>query len=226
MHREWILDSGSSSHATPDPTVFTSWSRDSPGMMLTMANKSTSKVDVRGTAEVRLDGGTLTLNGARLVRGLGANLISLGQLVREGYSFNQIFITIESPDRTLSFNAELTDDSVWIIREALRPARLLCYTIPTSNTAIRPEVVATSVEAAERDNSLLSLGRRTPHTVTGTMESWHRHLGHLNERDIAALTRDPRTGIRISGVKLLGFYDTCKAAKMVKKPFKPMTRYT
>ncbi|KAL1955816.1 hypothetical protein VTO42DRAFT_8055 [Malbranchea cinnamomea] len=161
-----------------------------------MVNKSTSKVGALGAAEVHLDGGTLIMNDARLVKGLGANLISLGQLVREGYSFNKTayngshFMTIESRYRALSFDAELTDDSVWIVWEAPKPARLLCYAIPTSNAAIRPEVVAASVEVAEKDDSLLSLGQQTAHTVTGTMGFWHRRLGHLDERDIATLVRD------------------------------------
>ncbi|KAL1957290.1 hypothetical protein VTO42DRAFT_6196 [Malbranchea cinnamomea] len=48
------------------------------------------------------------------------------------------------------------------------------------------------------------------------MGFWHRRLGHLDERDIATLARDPPTGIMISGVKLLGFCDTSEAAPMIK----------
>ncbi|KAL1954485.1 hypothetical protein VTO42DRAFT_1127 [Malbranchea cinnamomea] len=115
---EWILNIGSSSHATFDPIVFTSWSRKSPQTTLTMANKSTSRVEAEDNVEVPIGRRTLPLRNVHLVKDLGANLISLGQLIREGFTFRQTtcnrnhYMLVESPDQSCSFKAELTKDSV------------------------------------------------------------------------------------------------------------------
>ncbi|KAL1953507.1 hypothetical protein VTO42DRAFT_2641 [Malbranchea cinnamomea] len=168
-----------------------------------MANKSTSGVEAEGNVEVPIDGGTLLLTNVRLVKDL-----------------------VESPNRSHFFEAELTKDSVWVVKEVPPPARLLCYAVPIINQNLQPDLVAMNITTARKNDSLLSLVRRYPKTVSAPLTVWHKRLAHLNDRDIATLAKDPRTGIQVNGVKLLGLYDTCKKAKMTKKPFKPMTRCT
>lgn len=56
-----------------------------------------------------------------------------------------------------------------------------------------------------------------------TMMNWHQYLGHLNMYDICVLVKDPQLGIKIKGVKKLGFCKICKKVKQIWRLFQPAT---
>ncbi|KAJ3561473.1 hypothetical protein NP233_g10170 [Leucocoprinus birnbaumii] len=85
-----ILDCGATSHMFAEKRYFSTMTPETSGEYVTVGGNNRVPVDGRGSVRFRanLDDGilTVTLNNALFLPGLGANLVSLGALHREGAS--------------------------------------------------------------------------------------------------------------------------------------------
>ena len=85
--KDWILDSGCSFHVTPTKAWFESFVSVDNGHVL-LGNNKACKVMGSGTIRLKMfDGTERVLKEVRYVPELKRNLISLGVLDQEGYSF-------------------------------------------------------------------------------------------------------------------------------------------
>ncbi|KAL5764004.1 hypothetical protein ACOSQ2_016598 [Xanthoceras sorbifolium] len=81
----WILDSGASFHATPCREIMENYVSGNFGKVH-LADDETLKIVGKGDIRLKLpNGSTWKLQGVRHIPGLKRNLISIGQLDREGY---------------------------------------------------------------------------------------------------------------------------------------------
>lgn len=212
---EWVLDSGSGTHATPQSLDDSS----SEATVLRMANGGLSHATSTGLKRLTLDNATINLRSTHHVPNLETNLVSLGQLVRDGWTFRQFSsegfegICLESADKTMSFEAILNDDNIYVIRPNTGyPIYAVC------NDEVRPASEGVVMVQSQRYDG--------PNPRTDTMDNWHRRWAHLSARSILKLAADPRLGIKIKGPKEITFCETCQKVKQTTKPFSPATRTT
>lgn len=230
--KEWILNSGSSSHATPDKDLIRVDSTK-PNVTLMMANGSTSQVSAIGEVKIPLDGTELALNNVRYVPELDVNLVSFSRLVKTGFTYTQLnysdqhSMLLESPNGTYSFKALITEQNILVIQPPAILENIIRYTLPTSPAEIDPAFVAQELLKPLPD-PLLAQSNPSIHPIQRyTMDQWHRLLGHMNANNITRLARDPRLHMEVIGPKVLSRCDTCARAKMHHTPFnKRMTRCT
>lgn len=220
-----ILDSGAGGHISPHPVSNPVNRRHN---RLIMANGQTSNIHSTGERSIPVDTGILHLENVRHVPAVTHNLISMGQLFRDGWDVRRIneptrsYLFMESPDHKTSFKANLSNDSIFLI-ERQDPN-------PVSSVfafSVREGRVSTINDGTDngdiiRTNEHTSL----PSVREDTMEVWHRRLGHISIDAIKTLARDPRLGIRIKGPKMLPFCPICHRAKQTTKSFKTAPRVT
>ena len=82
--RLWILDSGASSHMTPNKSFFVNMIKASTKVFI--ANNASLPVLGVGDCYLKLQGKMFTINGVLWVPDLKANLLSVKQIVNKGYS--------------------------------------------------------------------------------------------------------------------------------------------
>ncbi|KAL1189499.1 Retrovirus-related Pol polyprotein from transposon TNT 1-94 [Cardamine amara subsp. amara] len=87
LENEWIMDTGCSYHMTHKKEWFEELSEDVGGSVR-MGNKTTSKVQGIGSVKIRNgDGSTVRLTHVRYIPDMDRNLLSMGTLEEQGFSF-------------------------------------------------------------------------------------------------------------------------------------------
>ncbi|EER40328.1 conserved hypothetical protein [Histoplasma capsulatum H143] len=148
--------------------------------------------------------------------------MSLGKLVRQGYTFKQSAygnnhaILVMSSDRMFSFTVKLNGNDIYEVEKPPMLKDLIRFAMPNGN--FEP------VNTAQEKDGILALPRVDKKVMELTIMQWHQKLGHLNPADIAKMAADPRLGMWIKGPRALPFCKVCVQAKMKRPTFAPMSR--
>jgi len=121
---DWMIDSCASHHMTGNRGAFASYKSLNPNISVNPTHGHKGRPIGIGSVTLQLEGGELTLENVKHIPTLPTNIISLGQLVGEGYrlggstpEFNQ-HLTFSSPDGR-EFRAELADNDVFRLRSRI-----------------------------------------------------------------------------------------------------------
>ena len=130
-----MIDSCASHHMTGNRCAFAFYKSLNPNISVNPTHGHKGKPMGIGSVTLQLEGGELTLENVKHIPTLPTNIISLGQLVREGYriggstpGFNQ-HLTFSSPDGR-EFRAELADNDVFQLRSCLAASTTESKTSP------------------------------------------------------------------------------------------------
>ncbi|EGC48719.1 nucleolar protein NOP2 [Histoplasma capsulatum var. duboisii H88] len=222
----WILDSGSGAHATPHKDLVVAKPQKYT-VKLEMADGSVVPAAAIGDTMISVEGADMLLSGVRYVPKLEVNLMSMGKLVRQGFTFKQLAygnnhaMLFMSPDRTFSFTAKLNENDIYEVEKPPTFKDLICFAL--SNGKFEPANAMTDDSATD---AIMALPKNDIKVIELTMMQWHQKLGHLNPADIAKMAADPRLGMRIIGQRTLPFCKVCVQAKMTRPTFAPMIRAT
>ncbi|EDN07098.1 conserved hypothetical protein [Histoplasma mississippiense (nom. inval.)] len=222
----WILDSGAGAHATPHKDLVVAKPQKYT-VKLEMADGTIVPAAAIGDTKITVEGADMLLTGVRYVPKLEVNLMSMGKLVRQGFTFKQLAygsnhaVLFMSPDRTFSFTAKLNDNDIYEVEK--RPTFKDLIRFALSNGKFEP---VNAMADDRTTDAILALPNNDIKVIELTMTQWHQKLGHLNPADIARMAADPRLGMRIIGQRALPFCKVCVQAKMTRPTFAPMTRAT
>ncbi|OAT09892.1 hypothetical protein, variant [Blastomyces gilchristii SLH14081] len=114
----WILDSGSGAHATPHRDLVVA-KPQKVKVMLEMADGTVVPAAAIEDTKIPVEGADMLLNDVCYVPKLEVNLMSMGKLVRQGYTYKQLTygnnhaMLIMSPDRMFSFTARLNENDIY-----------------------------------------------------------------------------------------------------------------
>ncbi|EDN05370.1 predicted protein [Histoplasma mississippiense (nom. inval.)] len=193
----WILDSGVGAHATPHKDLVVARPQKYI-VKLEMADGMVVPAAVIGDTKIAVEGADMLLSGIRYVPKLEVNLMSMGKLVRQGFTFKQLAygsnhaVLFMSPDRTFSFTAKLNENDIYEVEKPPTFKDLIRFAL--SNGKFEP------VNAVVDDNpsdAILALPNNDIKVVELTMAQWHQKLEHLNPADISRMAADPHLGMRI-----------------------------
>ncbi|EDN04276.1 conserved hypothetical protein [Histoplasma mississippiense (nom. inval.)] len=222
----WILDSGAGAHATPHKDLVVAKPQKYT-VKLEMADGTIVPAAAIGDTKITVEGADMLLTGVRYVPKLEVNLMSMGKLVRQGFTFKQLAygsnhaVLFMSPDRTFSFTAKLNDNDIYEVEKPPTFKDLIRFAL--SNGKFEP---VNAMADDRTTDAILALPNNDIKVIELTMTQWHQKLGHLNPADIARMAADPRLGMRIIGQRALPFCKVCVQAKMTRPTFAPMTRAT
>ena len=190
----WCLDSGATSHLSNSTLDFDAI-HDETGIELNLANGSSTSIRARG--EVSLRANVLgkvkdfRLIDALHVPDLRTNLLSVGRITDKGYKV--IF------NRNTATVCD-SQDAVILIADRMNGLYYVRDAMSRSSNEVG--------EAACHSSEVESL------------ETWHRRLGHLNERYLLEAARnESMLGIKLATPEGKLTCSTCVKAKMTKTPF-------
>ncbi|KMW68028.1 hypothetical protein, variant [Blastomyces dermatitidis ATCC 18188] len=169
----WILDSGSGAHATPHRDLVVA-KPQKVKVMLEMADGTVVPAAAIGDTKIPVEGADMLLNDVRYVPKLEVNLMSMGKLVRQGYTYKQLTygnnhaMLIMSPDRMFSFTARLNENDIYEMERPVTYRDLIRFAMP--NGDFEP---ANTLRA--KDDTILALPERNDTKVIElTMMQWHQ----------------------------------------------------
>jgi hypothetical protein len=143
---DWMIDSCASHHMTGNRGAFAFYKPLNPNISINSTYGHRGRPIGIGSVALQLEGGELTLKNVKHIPTLPTNIISLGQLVREGYriggstpEFNQ-HLTFSSPDGR-EFRAELADNDVFQLRS--------CVAASTTESKTSPMVLLGSTPVSD-----------------------------------------------------------------------------
>lgn len=122
QHRQWILDSGATTHLARDPESFSDLNKRQCGT-LNLANESSTPIAGKGTVsfdtEVFGDKRTVTLSRASHVPDLRANLISVSKIADHGCDvvFRKKGAVVVNADGNIELEADRIGD-LYFVRES------------------------------------------------------------------------------------------------------------
>lgn len=172
---KWILDTGANQNST---YLVDRVQQSSPPLSphsLRTVNGSAAKVHAIGKVDIPTTSETLTLNDVRLVPDLEVNVISLGQLLRKGYTMSHVIddrgahvLHVESSDKLSCLTADLRYDNVFVVNEMIpfyppsrRAQDLLAMDLPSRILSV--------MEVNSKDTSFLSRGNGPNRVKTDTL---------------------------------------------------------
>ena len=84
---DWFIDSGASRHLSPHRELLSDFT-EADGPEISVANNERLRVVGSGTAYINIDGVDIAIRKVMLVPGLGANLLSVGEMIKAGNVIN------------------------------------------------------------------------------------------------------------------------------------------
>ncbi|EDN08130.1 hypothetical protein HCAG_04640 [Histoplasma mississippiense (nom. inval.)] len=185
----WYLDTGCSGNITPNMEVLSSLRPSDDGNFAEDANGGSIRTKAVGEANVMLNGSTLRLNETNYTPDVASNLVSFGQLLCDGFDFE---LLRGEDSKMYGFKIKAPDGEV--------------FYATMNNSRVFP--IHGTKEAA-----IAAVAKSVVPNLANTLFAWHVRLGHLNERDILKLAKDPQSGIVIKGDLKMPFCETCKLSK-------------
>ncbi|EDN02358.1 hypothetical protein HCAG_00222 [Histoplasma mississippiense (nom. inval.)] len=185
----WYLDTGCSGNITPNMEVLSSLRPSDDGNFAEDANGGSIRTKAVGEANVMLNGSTLRLNETNYTPDVASNLVSFGQLLCDGFDFE---LLRGEDSKMYGFKIKAPDGEV--------------FYATINNSRVFP--IHGTKEAA-----IAAVAKSVVPNLANTLFAWHVRLGHLNERDILKLAKDPQSGIVIKGDLKMPFCETCKLSK-------------
>ncbi|OAS99546.1 uncharacterized protein BDCG_16193 [Blastomyces dermatitidis ER-3] len=134
----WILDSGSGAHATPHRDLVVA-KPQKVKVMLEMADGTVVPAMAIGDTKIPVEGADMLLSSVRYIPKLEVNLMSMGKLIHQGYTFKQLTygnnhtILLMSPDRMFSFTARLNDRDIYEIEKPVTHRDLIRFAMPNGD---------------------------------------------------------------------------------------------
>lgn len=191
----WIIDSGSSSHLTPDKKIFEKINPTTE-CSLRMADKSTTEITGIGTAKITTiingEQTDISANETMYCPELRNNLLSVSKMCDKGFTV------------TFSRDEAIIKNSDGLMLKGERTGNL--YTL----------------KGVQEDPTAAVASQSLDSKSTADIMRWHDRLGHLNFMDLVkAIKNNTLTGVNISGkidVKDL-VCDTCAKGKLKAAPF-------
>lgn len=209
-NNSWYIDSGATNHMCNDAQIMHDIEVDKP-LEVYVANGERLLTAGRGKVQVNVGSSVKTISNVFYVPKLSANLLSVSELTRKGYS--------------VSFDSKCC--KIFDDEEVVATASYICgvYQLNINSIGItQPEIAMTSesdCEDSQDCETLLQAHSDTDevHADKGVShEVWHKRLAHLNSRSMKLMKDGMVTGMYYQD-KYFKQCEACVKGKQCKLPF-------